>query len=416
MTEAIDGLERSVARTVIEVVGQSGIPPEFGYEYFTCGIDDYLKTIDDDYLSDFVKDGGGAFKMVVGVYGGGKTHFLYAVRGLAWKRGFATSYVSLSPGESPFHKLELVYGAIIRGLVPPPKPGALPSGAHYDRGVINLVRFWVMKRQEEYARSGLAEDEINDQMLGDLESMQGIESLSFKRAMIEAFKAVCHGDSEKLELLAQWISGEGYDSKHHKPLGILHKIDKAHAPTMIRSLIQWLREIGLSGLVVLLDEAERVPSLSTKQRDVHLGNLRELIDGCARSDFSGSMFFYAVPDEGFLEGNSQVYEALRQRLGTIFNEFNPSGVKIELEHISGDPVEMLVSIGLRLGKVFEVAFECDLKLGEREYFITDVASKVYDLRYGDTGYKRIFVQKLVMAFQYLRKKEVVPSLEVLGLE
>jgi hypothetical protein len=185
---------------------------------------------------------------------------------------------------------------------------------------------------------------------------------------------------------------------------------------MIRSLIQWLREIGLSGLVVLLDEAERVPSLSTKQRDVHLGNLRELIDGCARSDFSGSMFFYAVPDEGFLEGNSQVYEALRQRLGTIFTEFNPSGVKIELENISGEPVEMLVSIGQRLGKVFEVAFECDLNLDECQEFITEVASKVYDLRYGDTGYKRIFVQKLVMAFQYLRKKGVVPSLDDLGLE
>ncbi len=416
MTEAMDGLDRSVARTVIEVVGQSGVPPEFGYQYFTCGIEDYLKTIDLDYLSDFVKDGGSVFKMVVGVYGGGKTHFLYAVRGLAWSRGFATSYVSLSPGESPFHKLELVYGAIIRGLVPPPKPGAIPAGAHYDRGVINLVRYWVMKRQEEYARTGLPEDQINAQMIEDLESMQGIESLSFKRAMIEAFKAVCVDDSEKLELLAQWISGEGYDSKHHKALGILHKIDKAHAPTMIRSLIQWLREIGLSGLVVMLDEAERVPSLSTKQRDVHLGNLRELIDGCARSDFSGSMFFYAVPDEGFLEGNSQVYEALRQRLGTVFTDYNPAGVKIELEHINGEPVEMLMDIGLRLGKVFEIAYASDLKLDERGDFVNEVASKVYDLRFGDTGYKRIFVQKLVEAFHYLRKKEAVPSLEVLGLE
>ncbi len=107
------------ARAMIEEIAK-GTPPQFGLRHLTAGLDPYLSVIEDDYLSTHVPQGGSAFKMVVGTYGGGKTHFLYSIRDRAWSQRFAVSYVGLSPGETPFHRLDLVYGAIVRGLEAPP--------------------------------------------------------------------------------------------------------------------------------------------------------------------------------------------------------------------------------------------------------------------------------------------------------
>jgi len=66
-------LDSNTARKIIEIVGGQGNPPEYGFQYFTAGLDIYLNTIDEEYLRSFVRDGGSAFKMVIGAYGGGKT-------------------------------------------------------------------------------------------------------------------------------------------------------------------------------------------------------------------------------------------------------------------------------------------------------------------------------------------------------
>ena len=100
------GIDPISARKIIEIVGGQGNPPEYGFQYFTAGLDNYLGTIDEDYLGSFVKDGGSAFKMVIGVYGGGKTHFLYCIREIAWNYDYIASYIVLSPEQTPFYKLE----------------------------------------------------------------------------------------------------------------------------------------------------------------------------------------------------------------------------------------------------------------------------------------------------------------------
>jgi hypothetical protein len=123
-------LAPSIARRIVQEVGSAGQPPLYGTQFFTVGLERYLDTIDEEYLASFIKDGGAAFKMVVGTFGGGKTHFLYSVRDLAWGHHFAVSYVSLrSSGECPFYQLDLVYKAIINGLQPPLPPAELLGGA-----------------------------------------------------------------------------------------------------------------------------------------------------------------------------------------------------------------------------------------------------------------------------------------------
>lgn len=405
----MNNLRPDIARRIIDTVGANGIPPEYGFQFFTEGLDPYLSIIEEEYLSTFIKNGGSAFKMVVGVYGGGKTHFLYCVRDIAWRHNFVVSYVSLSPGESPFHKLELVYQAIVKGLVPPLTPDELLSG--YEKGIDSFLRSWYSTKYQEFSNKGLSRKELREALLEDIERIGGIESISFAKAVKSAFRALLDKKEEDFTNICQWLTGEGYDRRIHGQYGILQKIDKTTAFPMIRSLVRWIKEIGYSGLVILLDEAERVPSLSTKQKELHLNNLREVIDECGHTNFQGVMIFYAVPDENFLEGHTQIYEALKQRLTTVFDELNPTGVKIELEKIAIEPVEFLMRVGKKLRQIYEIAYNHRFDDAKAKETIKIAADSAYKERFGDIGYKRLFVQRCIKGLHFLRQRGTTPSPE-----
>jgi len=398
----MNDLDPKIARRIIDTVGGNGIPPEYGFQFFSAGLNPYLSVIGEEYLSSFIRQGGSAFKMVVGVYGGGKTHFLYSIRDLAWNQNFVVSYVSLSPGESPFHRLELVYRAIAKGILPPLTPDELLSG--YEQGIVSFLRSWFSMKYQEFSGKGLSGENLREALLNHVENIHGIESISFAKAVKSAFRALLNKQEEDFINICQWLTGDGYERRIHGRYGILQRIDRTTAFPLIRSLVQWVRQIGYSGLVILLDEAERVPSLSTRHREQHLNNLREVIDECGHTTFQSVMIFYAVPDENFLEGRAQVYEALKQRVATVFDTLNPTGVKIELEKLSIEPLKFLEEVGDKLKRIYEVAYGYRFDGAASQKTIRTVAEAAYEQRYGDIGYKRLFVQKLIQAFHFLRQK------------
>jgi hypothetical protein len=402
-------LDSRIARAIIDVVGSSGVPPEYGFQFFTVGLEPYLSVISEEYLSTFIKQGGSAFKMVIGVYGGGKTHFLYCVRDLAWQNNFLVSYVSLSSTYSPFHRLDLVYKAIVNGITPPLEPNELLSG--YEKGIASFIRYWFGTKVKELYDKGLSKEELQETLLSQVENIEGIESISFAKAIKSAIHALSSKQEEDFANICQWLTVEDYDRRIHRRYGILQRIDRTTAFVMFRSLVRWIREIGFSGLVILLDEAERLPSLSTREKELHLNNLRELIDECGHTSFQGVMIFYAVPDENFLQGRTQIYEALKQRVSTIFDSINPTGVKIELEKLSAEnPIVMLEEVGDKLRQIYEVAYSrCFENYEDVKETIHTIAKKAYEQRFMDIGYKRLFVQKAIQGLHFLKQKGHPPS-------
>lgn len=387
------------ARRIIETVGSSGTPPEWGFDHFTAGIDPYLDVLEEDYLASFLPEGGSTFKLLVGTYGGGKTHFLYSVRDKGWRHGFPVAYVTLSQDASPFHRLDRVYAAIARSITLPVSGEAALAGL--ERGLLPLLKMWHVRLTDDLRERGLSGDELLESELEvAAQTVQGVESLQMQKALTQALRALATNDHEALTDLLQWLGAEGYARERHRRFGLLHGIDKSVALNMLRSLVQWVRQLGYPGLVILFDEAEQVPSLSTRQRDSLLSNLRELIDECGHHHFQGVMMVYAVPDETFFEGRSSVYEALNQRISSIFEVFNPTGVTIRLEELDVDPVELLTAIGAKLTRVYEVAYGATLSGAPAA--VDAVARAAYEQRFGDIGYKRLFVQGCVRAFHLLR--------------
>lgn len=407
----MNGLTQQTAQSIIQEVGGTGQPPPYGIQFFTVGLDEFLAVIDEEYLSSYVKNGGGVFKLVEGIYGGGKTHFLYSVRDLAWKQNFVISYVSLKAGESPFHQLDLVYKAIVRGLLPPLSPDELLEGP--ASGIDSLLRTWYARRYQAGREQGLIDHEFGGAIEDEIQQIGGTDSVSFGKAIRAALGALHKRSDSDFEAILQWLKGEGFSRSTHNKFDILQRIDRTTAFSMIRSLGQVVRQLDYSGLVILLDEAERVPSLSTRQREQHLGNLREVIDECGHSTFQGMMLFYAVPDDNFLEGRTQVYEALKQRLSTVFTIVNPTGVKIKLEDTVAEPTAFLHEVGDKLVRVYQTAYRCTFDPAISRPLVQAIAEDAYEQRFSDEGYKRLFVQKLVRGLHFLRRAKRAPTIEEL---
>lgn len=407
----MEELTQGQARRIIDIIAQSGVPPDFGLETFSAGLDVPLRVLEEEYLASYVKQGGSAFKMPVGEYGGGKTHFMYCVRDIAWRHDFVVSYVELKSGESPFHQLELVYKAIVNNLMPPLALDELFAG--YEKGIMSFLRRYYMGVRRRHEDQGLTGKALQRAVRQELDTIRATESVSFSNAMKNALVALDKNrDGEFLEI-CQWLKVEGYQARVHREHGILQRINKNTAFQMIRSLVQFVRSLGFSGLVILLDEAERSPSLSTRQKDQHLSNLREIIDACGHAAFKGIMIFYAVPNENIFEGERGVYEALKQRIASVFKHVNPSGVKILLE--VPDRIPFLVTVGQKLCGVYQRAYDVAIPDPARDQIVQMIAEDADDKRFGDEGYKRLFVTNLIKGFHFYRFEKTRPSLQDLDL-
>ena len=384
------------ARRVIQTVGSAGQPPIWGAGLFTDGFESTLKLLDDEFFKDYLSHGGSVFKLVVGHYGGGKTHFLYLLRELAWRQDYVVAYVSLTPEETPFHRLDLVYRAIAGSVAYPPAD-RIPNP-----GLMALLKTVVARWRKQTPDMT---PEVMESMARD--AVSELDSLNYQRAMSKALVALAAGDDETAMNLVQWLAAEGYERSVHRGHGILSGIDRSTALTAIRCLARFVRQAGFTGLVVLFDEAERLPSLSGRQKEFMLSNLRELIDESARGTVPGMFMAYAIPDFRFFDGKTGVYEAVKQRTSTMFGFYNPSGVSIKLEDLVTDLLPHLRSIGTKLWRIYEIAYDCELPEVAALEAVDVISRAVESQRFGDVSYRRLFVQSAVRAFEELRRKSDV---------
>ncbi|MEO0009158.1 MAG: BREX system ATP-binding domain-containing protein [candidate division WOR-3 bacterium] len=394
-------MERELARAVINKLGSTGTPPEFGIEAFTVGLDRYLKVIEEEYLDGILKFNLSSFKLITGNYGGGKTHFLYSVRNLAFKHNYCVAYVSLNPTECPFDKLELVYKAVALNLsAPQPTDVILPLG---EKGIDAVIRRWAREWRKKEERTERLESYLLDLPMTD--------STSFFNAVRGAFQSLLAEDLESFQEAVQWLKGEEADRETRAKFRISERIDKSSAFRILRSLTQWVHAIGYRGLILLFDEAERGMSIaSARDKRRALDNLRQLVDECGNSRLPGAMFFYAVPDDNLLlEGSGPVYEALKQRLRSVFSETNPVGVRINLEELGMEPVAFLEELGVKLRVLFEQAY--DVRLSGAEKVLKVLAQTAVERFVLDVSYRRLFV---VAAVELLHRLKAEPNLSFTG--
>lgn len=385
-------IDSRLAKAVVHKLGSFGTPPEFGIEYFTVGLEPYLSVIEGEYLKDMLKYNLSSFKLITGNYGGGKTHFLYSIRNLAWRHNYATSYVSLSPTECPFDRLELVYKRIVANITPPLTQDMMHQP--WETGIDVLFKHWYIH---------------SDSPRHSTSEIKNCESSSFTNALKATLTSLMADDDDEYDGVMQWLKGEDIPRELRLRHRISERIDRSTAFRMLRSLVQFINTIGYSGLILLFDEAERGMSISsTRDKRRALDNLRQLVDECGNSRLPGAMFFYAVPDENLLlEGSGGVYEALKQRLRSSFTRINPMGVKVNLEDLGVSPKEFLKRLGEKLAVLFQRAYDTNLDADVLSHSIENMIEAALTLQSLDISYRRIFVIGIIEVFQQIREKKMV---------
>lgn len=336
-------LNRIQAASILNRMGETGQPPEYGLEFITVGIDPYLYIVEHEYLERLIKRAkGSAFRLVQGSYGCGKTHFLYCVRSLAQRLGFLTCTVNLSPKECPYEDTVKVYKAIFDNIACklPEEYLEEGSGCYKDTvyGFSDILRLF-------------AKGKLKTENPAPSFSEVSVENYAFRTACCEFVKACREGRADDEELLEYWLSGETQvTGEGLRRLGIFESISYDNAFPAMRSLISMVLAMGFPGVVFLFDEVDLHTSGTSKKHLRAMGdNLRRLIDLCASSAMPGVMFFYAVPPE-FLNFDITVYPALQQRLMTplAMSKSSPQSVVIDLEKISVESREFLYALGERL--------------------------------------------------------------------
>ncbi|HMG54442.1 MAG TPA: BREX system ATP-binding domain-containing protein, partial [Kofleriaceae bacterium] len=395
-TTPADELDRVQARRILAQMGENGKPPELGISHVNCGNESYLRVLDTAYIQDLICTvEGSSFKLVQGTYGAGKTHFLYCVRDLAWRRRLLTVFVTISPKECPFHRPLAVYRAVAQRIERPYTAGGEPT-----RGLDDLIRLCIEDR--------LAADGA-DQTRAWIDAVIARAALtrhSFRDAVAGFARAVLDRDEAAARRLGAWLRGEDLTLSEAKLAGLYELPSNDNGFGMLRSLVQLVPRLGWQGCVLLLDEAERrlaIDDKPTKALAETVEHLRELIDLCGRSELPRTLILYAVTP-AFTEHVLPLYPALQQRLGAPIQFLaadNPKAPVIDLEALDLEPRKLLLDIGNRLAGVARQAYDWDPSDAVIQSNLARLATVVTQEQL-EVGHRRFFVRLWVRLLDQLR--------------
>jgi len=391
MSEAT--ISRPLARSIIEVLGSYGTPPTRGIQYFNVGNDSLLNALDEFYLSSYLQDGGAAYKMVVGDYGSGKSHFLYCLRDIAWARNFAVAKVDLSPVETPYNDQKLVYQAVAGNLI-------WHESDEMSSDETGLMRF-LEGTLTRIVGGPLSLETLSNPLyrgLVDTLEVTAIDSPAYQTAVIATFDSLIREQEERLESLTRWLMGESTspaDTKVLREVGVTGKIFRTNAFRMLRSLCQVIRTLSYSGLILLFDEVDRMASVGGKAEKLATDTLREVIDR-TREDLPGALFVYAVPPQ-FINDVVPKYPALQQRVRAPgrFSRANHFSPLISLDHLDLNEDDLMLAIGEKLIPIYEIAFDTQLDHTVQQANAVILANVARDV-FLDVSHRRLFVKSFVV--------------------
>ncbi len=387
-------LTQQEAQRIIRKLGESGIPPTRGLESYTVGMDSVLGALESEYLKGYLRDGGSSFKLVVGEYGSGKSHFLYRLRDLAWADGYVVSRTELSPKECPYDNQLKVYQAVISNLIyHDPDPNVADTQgleAFLENHFFHTLR--TLGIEQPMTSIGL---DLRAKLWLDTILRFKVESPSYRHAVYFYLQAVAEESEEKKRLIGAWLRGETVALRDVREFSVTERIDRSVAFKMLRSLSQLIHELGYSGLLLLFDEGDRMVSIgSSRTEKVACDNLREVIDRCAGDSLPSTLFAYAVPPY-FVTNIAPQYEALSQRISSKvkFSRKNPFSVQISLDQLDYPGDELLRRIGDKLLGVFELAYDMKFDHELQTRNIAQLAETCASLL--STSHRRHFVKSLI---------------------
>lgn len=244
----LPGLDRSTAWQSLEAL-RLGVVPTSGTGHYTVGRDAEIAAIRERLTA---RSG---YLCVFGEYGSGKTHLLDIAESLALADGFAVARLTIDPTEKAIQNPARVWGAIAgcvefrgeRGLeallerLVESDAHATPDGERFSAVLSPCL--WAMRSEDR----ALIEDSLDHVHARDVD--------------LERYRA-------RLRLFG-WYGPKAVYLPDYRTMGRVY----VH---LIGALASWVRDLGGAGLLLLLDEVERVEALSWEDQEWALDFQRHL--------------------------------------------------------------------------------------------------------------------------------------------
>ena len=275
--------EKQFAGRIISSLRQ-GVAPTEGVLRFSVGRESILHLIKQDL--NFVGNGNSRLRFVNGIYGSGKTHILKILQEYAYSRNFAASFITLTARECPMYDLGIVYQHIVKGI--------RVSKFRHSPALQYILEEWFLRIKS----LGLDKEE---RILQELRKL----SFDFQIALTRYRNEANRNNWQGVELVLRWLQGEIKTKREARYLGIKNYACEETALDMLGNITQMLCFLGYNGLVILLDEAEAIPSLSRiLQRKQAYENLERLM-GCSKKT-PNSYFVYSTTPYFFNEAENEI--------------------------------------------------------------------------------------------------------------
>jgi hypothetical protein len=327
--------------TIVQALA-AGVVPRIGLQHIQVGraleVGALIKDIDR------IADGGSSCRFIIGEYGAGKTFFLSLIRLIALERRCVTIHADLAP-DRRIHatggQARGLYAEAIRNMATRTKPdgGALPS----------VVERFISESVKQAHADGVPVEQVIDNRLGAIQELVGGHDFA------HVLKAYWRGSEEGNEALKsaalRWLRAE-YTTKTEarQALGVRTIIDDADMYDSLKLLAMFVRLVGYTGLVVVLDEMVNIYKLQSAQaRNQNFEQILRIVNDMLQGNSEGLGFIFGGTPEFLMDSRRGLYsyEALQSRLAE--NQFaarglvDMTGPVIRLQNLSPEDFLILLS-------------------------------------------------------------------------
>ena len=319
---------------------KNGNVPEKGVKNLCIGRE---KEIDEfEKLLDKVNNKKAIVKFINGEFGAGKSFFLKVIEEMAYDKNFVVSWITLS-NDVPFNKIDIVYKNIVKSL----KCKTGTSLSHIiDRWITELKMMAFEQTSNPQKQNQLVQESIYDDLAETRE-----HASAFAMAIESYNKLMNEEDYKTAEYAKAWLRGDSnIPHTEKRKFGVKGDVTKDNAIHFLEALSIFVKSIGYSGLVVLIDEAEFTMNLHTKKlRDVAYNYMRDIYDNCNLGTFENSLFVFAATPELFDNAQKGIpsYEALDDRLKDVLDTDLPD-MRKPIFNLKGFEKEDLLDVAGKL--------------------------------------------------------------------
>ncbi|GDX78536.1 ATP-binding protein [Deltaproteobacteria bacterium] len=348
-------MDERTADIVIEALRVGEVPAE-GQDAIATGIEAHIAALAKELPR--IAAGRGRARFVRGDFGAGKTFFLRYLAALARKEGFAASYVRVSYPEVPLHKPVAVYRALCSGLGVSERP---------DGALRHVAEQWLYKATERVMDPSLGhglqpgEPGFDEALSKEVKTMLGgvaDAAPAFAQALGAYAAASLAGEEEVARALLQWVGGDPKVAATAKRRAhLVGNLDATDVLPMLRGLAALVTQAGYRGLVVVVDEVERLVRLPrADSRKTGLELLQNWMGAMEAGQVPGVLLVVAGTSSFFTSSRAvPMLEPLQQRIGTLDDGPFPD---LDAAQIALPPFNAarLQSVGVAVRDLYEVRY------------------------------------------------------------